>query len=409
MLEAVIRMVASCVAWMKNVPEVEGHKSLPANLSMKLQAVAASLRGIGSKYAAKKGDDDLFEDATIEKVDAAVKAKVIEILGKVAERVAALSEMVSGAEETENAAEAMPQPMADEANAIAELIEGIVSEYKSTKKAMSPAQLLQEATNVVNSVMSKLGPGKPCDEDSYQKLDRLRAVLLAASKDTGNKDEDNKEEEEDEAKKAGKAVWSTAYVNDLPDENFLYVEPGGEKDEDGKTVPRTLRHWPVRDDKGELDLAHVRNALARIPQTDVPQAVKDKAIADAKKLLEELKEGEEKVATAGAKMSRARRKKFEDAIKVLIGLFKEVMPEKDLGKMPHLVTKREEPKEDPRVAELTADVEKRDEELAKAREEIARLKATPVDSNVANVETTVVKTSNGSEKVSWPMDLNAED
>lgn len=82
-----------------------------------------------------------------------------------------------------------------------------------------------------------------------------------------------------------KAVWSTAYVNNLPDSAFLYIEPGGEKDSDGRTTPRSLRHFPVRDANGNVDQAHVRNALARIPQSNVPQAAKDRATAAARRLL----------------------------------------------------------------------------------------------------------------------------
>jgi uracil-DNA glycosylase family 4 len=55
----------------------------------------------------------------------------------------------------------------------------------------------------------------------------------------------------------------------LPDSAFLLVESGGEKDADGKTSPRALRHFPVRDASGEVDAAHVRNAIARIPQSEV--------------------------------------------------------------------------------------------------------------------------------------------
>jgi len=81
-----------------------------------------------------------------------------------------------------------------------------------------------------------------------------------------------------------KAVWTTAYMNDLPDSAFLYVEPG-KKDDGGKTVPRTLRHFPVRDASGKLDAAHVRNALARIPQSNVSAEAKKRAIAEAQRLL----------------------------------------------------------------------------------------------------------------------------
>lgn len=66
------------------------------------------------------------------------------------------------------------------------------------------------------------------------------------------------------------AVWSTAYINDLPDSAFLLIEPGGSKDEEGKTTPRSLRHFPVRDQDGELDIPHLRAAISRIPQAKIP-------------------------------------------------------------------------------------------------------------------------------------------
>jgi hypothetical protein len=81
------------------------------------------------------------------------------------------------------------------------------------------------------------------------------------------------------------AVWTTAYMNSLPDSAFLYIEPGGSKDSSGKTIPRSLRHFPVRDSNGTVDQAHVRNALSRIPQSNVSAGAKSSAIAKAKKLL----------------------------------------------------------------------------------------------------------------------------
>lgn len=70
-----------------------------------------------------------------------------------------------------------------------------------------------------------------------------------------------------EAKSEDKAKWSTAFINNLPDSSFLYVESGGEKDSDGKTTPRTLRHLPYKDAGGKVDLPHLRNALSRLGQT----------------------------------------------------------------------------------------------------------------------------------------------
>jgi hypothetical protein len=82
-----------------------------------------------------------------------------------------------------------------------------------------------------------------------------------------------------------KAVWSTATANDLPDSAFLYIEPGGSKDADGRTTPRTLRHFPYKNASGSIDLAHLRNALARIPQSSISSSLKRQLTARAKKLL----------------------------------------------------------------------------------------------------------------------------
>jgi len=70
---------------------------------------------------------------------------------------------------------------------------------------------------------------------------------------------------------------TTSSINDLPDSAFAYIEPGGKKDESGKTVPRSLRHFPVH------DAAHVRNALARAPQSPFGSKAMGKIRAAAKK------------------------------------------------------------------------------------------------------------------------------
>src|SRR5262249_25575276 len=81
-----------------------------------------------------------------------------------------------------------------------------------------------------------------------------------------------------------KAMWSTAMMNDLPDSSFLYVEDGGKKDSEGKTTPRSLRHFPYKDANGKVDLPHLRNALARIPQSSLSADVKARAIAKAQSI-----------------------------------------------------------------------------------------------------------------------------
>lgn len=74
-----------------------------------------------------------------------------------------------------------------------------------------------------------------------------------------------------------KAEASTQSMNDRPDSDFAYVEDGGKKDESGKTVPRSLRHFPI------YDAAHVRNALSRAPQSPFGDKAMPKIRAAAKR------------------------------------------------------------------------------------------------------------------------------
>jgi len=82
---------------------------------------------------------------------------------------------------------------------------------------------------------------------------------------TTKTEEDNDMEE--------KAKWTRAFINNLPDIAFAYIEPGGKKDEGGKTVPRTNRHFPHHNggvksgtENDSVDKPHLRNALARCGQ-----------------------------------------------------------------------------------------------------------------------------------------------
>lgn len=89
--------------------------------------------------------------------------------------------------------------------------------------------------------------------------------------------------------KTHSAVWTTKYKNDLPDSAFMYIEPGGKKDSEGKTTPRTLRHFPYKDASGKIDIIHVRNAIARIPQAKISAALKVRLQKKARSILGKLK------------------------------------------------------------------------------------------------------------------------
>jgi len=66
------------------------------------------------------------------------------------------------------------------------------------------------------------------------------------------------------------AVWTTAYINNLKDSAFATILSGGERDDEGKTKPRSLRKLPHHDDSGKVDEPHLNNALSREPQTKMP-------------------------------------------------------------------------------------------------------------------------------------------
>lgn len=74
-------------------------------------------------------------------------------------------------------------------------------------------------------------------------------------------------------------------MNDFPDSSFLHIKPGGKKDSSGKTTPRSLRMFPVKDGSGKIDLPHLRNAIARIPQASIDAGLKKTLQARARSML----------------------------------------------------------------------------------------------------------------------------
>lgn len=94
-------------------------------------------------------------------------------------------------------------------------------------------------------------------------------------------------------------VWPVKKINDLPDSAFAFIEKGGKKDEEGKTVPRSLRHLPYRNERGDIDLPHLRNAIARVSHVKlktgepIPREKRDSIVAHLRSLLDKLKKKSE--------------------------------------------------------------------------------------------------------------------
>lgn len=116
------------------------------------------------------------------------------------------------------------------------------------------------------------------------------------------------------------ADWDQQYVNDLPDIAFAYIEPGGEKDEKGKTVPRGLRRLPFKNMDGSVNLDHLRNALARLDQTSLSQDGKTEARRKLEKAAQEAGVGETGDKSQEQNKNAQEVSQVEDQIRELLGL-----------------------------------------------------------------------------------------
>jgi len=226
-----------------------------------------------------------------------------------------------------------------------------------------------------------------------------------------------------------KATWSTKFVNDLPDSSFLYIESGGKKDAGGKTTPRSLRHFPVKDADGKVDLPHVKNALSRIPQSDLPDSVKKKCTAAAQKLLDAAKKAEksdggEDVEKRGAKMRKERLGRFSSAIDELDKIRKELQALEDevettdksasdgvIEPAPAAEPNPLEPKVSDlttQVAQLTAQVDELTKSLATERATSAKQASLLKTAQIAPPKNSSAPEGGGAPttRFAWPVDLN---
>jgi len=112
-------------------------------------------------------------------------------------------------------------------------------------------------------------------ETLRQRIQHHKDAIKNLEKEIRDLQKDKKEDEKDVKEESKGAKLTTKQVNNLPDSDFAYIAPGG-KVVDGKTEPRSLRHLPIP------DAAHVRNALARLSQTHIPEAAKKSALRKIK-------------------------------------------------------------------------------------------------------------------------------
>jgi len=179
----------------------------------------------------------------------------------------------------------------DGANEISEIT---LAECGPCLKGVDPKTELQE---VKSALHTQVLPGAEQQRKEASRVqreseeERLPAVPASESEPEPVKPETFIDTAELNGAQTGllKAVWTAAYINDLPDGAFLHIESGGTKDSDGKTTPRSLRHFPYKDADGNIDLPHLRNALARIPQSNLPASVKEELTRKAQRILDSQK------------------------------------------------------------------------------------------------------------------------
>lgn len=107
-------------------------------------------------------------------------------------------------------------------------------------------------------------------------------------------------------------------TDDLPDTSFAYIAPGGEKDEDGRTEPRSLRHLPYRDNDGKIDLLRLHDALVEVDQTNLSS----KARTQAKQVLIKANEKGGQVTMSDEELRALFGLSDDDDVTALVTLFK---------------------------------------------------------------------------------------
>jgi hypothetical protein len=158
-------------------------------------------------------------------------------------------------------------------------------ELLQEQRAQQTADHLTALTDQFQEIMGNILESElPDRKQALRSLIEELITLLRTMPDAGNWKQKESEMEEEQ-----KATWTTAYVNTLPDSCFLYVEPG-DKDEEGKTVPRSKRHLPYKDKGGAVDLPHLRNAISRLGQSGTGEgwlssSLRKRLMAKAQRLL----------------------------------------------------------------------------------------------------------------------------
>lgn len=160
------------------------------------------------------------------------------------------------------------------------------TERDARERVNELSQLMSDFQSIAGNIVYT--PVEALDADKIHELDNAYEEFKSRAQTLIDEPIDDEGESD-------KATWTAAYVNSLPDSSFLYIEPGGKKDSEGKTEPRSLRHLPVKDASGKPDAAHIRNAAARANQVKlrsggtISESLSKRLIARAQSMLKRSK------------------------------------------------------------------------------------------------------------------------
>jgi hypothetical protein len=409
--EAAVSMVEDCLSKtedlikdVKALDEVEEDgNSLPGDIVSDVTNKASILRGINSKYPSPKAKSDDESDNTsddTETVDTEKSDDTVEVEKRFArdeKSEAARGILWAALEEVDSGAFA-PE---DEKKTVEDIMSLLASVVKTKKEEVEKAAK-QISSGTKTQVVSAL-------EKAASELKKLLADLKAA----------------DETEDAGSAPMPSEFAKRIEEiagmfDSIANEYPAKSEKADGGQSPlkvlseahkllgvllAKLKPGQTLDEDSFQQLDKLRSVISSVSggKSDVDTTEETEKIDT-----EPAESTDESVEKAGAKMARARRKRFKEAITTLLALFKEVMPDADLGTWPN-ATKKEDDTSSEEVETLKAELKKSQDNLVSARERIESLESSPVPTNTAEIETSNVQVhKSDTTKVDWSGDLNEQ-
>lgn len=82
-------------------------------------------------------------------------------------------------------------------------------------------------------------------------------------------------------------------VNKLPDSSFAVIEAGGTEDAEGKTTPRSLRHFPYKNAEGKVDVKSLEDSLAVVAESGLSLEAQKSAMAILRQAAQSIKKEDE--------------------------------------------------------------------------------------------------------------------